>query len=185
MHTWQFANMLHLQKMNGWTRFTSMQPLYNLTYREEEREMLPLCEAEGIGVIPWSPIAGGFLTGRYTRGERADSLRSKDNVATGRGNYTDADYDVSEALVAAAKARGVPPAQMALAWVLSKSFITAPLIGSTKTSHIDDAVAALALTLTPEETAALEAPYRPKFPQGLSQRAVDAGMKSHRDNLPK
>ena len=166
MFAWQFAQALALSERRGWTRFATMQPYVNLLYREEEREMLPLCQAEGIGVIPWSPLARG----RLTRDWDAQSARAETDEF-GRGLYAktaDADRKVVEALSAVAAARGVPRAQVALAWVLQKSAITAPIIGATKLGQLDDAVAALALKLAPEEIAALEAPYVPHAVVGFS-----------------
>ena len=166
MFAWQFAQALAISERRGWTRFATMQPYVNLLYREEEREMLPLCQAEGIGVIPWSPLARG----RLTRDWDAQSARAETDEF-GRGLYAktaDADRKVVEALSAVAAARGVPRAQVALAWVLQKSAITAPIIGATKLGQLDDAVAALALKLAPEEVAALEAPYVPHAVVGFS-----------------
>jgi len=159
MYAWQFAKALYLADRHGWTRFVSMQNYVNLLYREEEREMLPLCRAEGIGVIPWSPMARG----RLTRDWDETSARAETDEF-GRTLYAktgDADRKVVEAVARVAAARGVPRAQVALAWVLSKSVITAPIVGATKLQHLDDAVAALSLKLSAEEIAALEAPYVP------------------------
>jgi len=166
MFAWQFAQALAISERRGWTRFATMQPYVNLLYREEEREMLPLCQAEGIGVIPWSPLARG----RLTRDWDAQSARAETDEF-GRGLYAktaDADRKVVETLSAVAAARCVPRAQVALAWVLQKSAVTAPIIGATKLGQLDDAVAALALTLAPEEVAALEAPYVPHAVVGFS-----------------
>ena len=166
MFAWQFAQALAISERHGWTRFATMQPYVNLLYREEEREMLPLCLAEGIGVIPWSPLARG----RLTRDWDAASARAETDDF-GRGLYAktaDADRKVVEALTAVAAARGAPRAQVALAWVLRKSAISAPIIGATKLSQLDDAVAALTLKLTAEEIAALEAPYVPHAVVGFS-----------------
>jgi aryl-alcohol dehydrogenase-like predicted oxidoreductase len=159
MHAWQFAKALHVAERNGWTRFVSMQNYVNLLYREEEREMLPLCRDQGIGVIPWSPLARG----RLTRDWDATSARS-DTDEFGRSLYAktgDADRRVVEAVAAVAQRLGVPRAQVALAWVLAKPGITAPIIGATRVEQLDEAVAALALTLSPEDIAELEAPYVP------------------------
>jgi aryl-alcohol dehydrogenase-like predicted oxidoreductase len=159
MHAWQFAKALYLADRHGWTRFVSMQNYVNLLYREEEREMLPLCREEGIGVIPWSPLARG----RLTRDWDAATARSETDEF-GKTLYAataEADRKVVEAVAAVAKARGVPRAQVALAWVLQQPGITAPIIGATKIEHLDDAVAALSLRLSPEEIATLEAPYVP------------------------
>jgi aryl-alcohol dehydrogenase-like predicted oxidoreductase len=159
MYAWQFARALHLSERHGWTRFVSMQNYVNLLYREEEREMLPLCRAEGIAVMPWSPMARGRLTRDWDQG----SARAETD-AFGRSLYAktgEADRKVVEAVAAVAAARGVPRAQVALAWVLQQPGITSPIIGATKLEHLDDAVAALSMRLSAEEIAALEAPYVP------------------------
>ncbi|MGU3493729.1 aldo/keto reductase [Xanthobacteraceae bacterium A53D] len=159
MHAWQFAKALALQEKHGWARFVSMQNYVNLLYREEERDMLPLCADAGIGVIPWSPLARG----RLTRPWDAGSARAETD-AFGKTLYAataDADRRVVEAVASVAKARGAKPAQVALAWVLQKPGITAPIVGATKPEHLDDAIAALALKLEPAEIATLEAPYVP------------------------
>ncbi len=159
MYAWQFAKALHVSERNGWTRFATMQNFLNLLYREEEREMLPLCRDQGIGVIPWSPMARGRLTRDWDQG----SARSETDEfgRTLYANTGDADRKVVEAVAALANARGVPRAQVALAWVLHKAEVSAPIIGATKLGQLDDAVAALSLTLSKEEIAALEAPYVP------------------------
>jgi 1-deoxyxylulose-5-phosphate synthase len=158
MHAWQFAKMLYTARLNGWTRFVSMQDHYNLLNREEEREMLPLCADQGIGVIPWSPLARG----RLTRASSETSQRQETDVF-GKNLYMqmESDTQVIDAVGAIAKARGVPRVQIALAWLLQKSVIAAPIIGASKPQHLPDAVAALALTLSAEEVRALEAPYVP------------------------
>jgi aryl-alcohol dehydrogenase-like predicted oxidoreductase len=159
MYAWQFAKALHLSDRHGWARFATMQNYVNLLYREEEREVLPLCKAEGIGVIPWSPLARG----RLTRGWDTTSARTETD-AFGRGLYAktvEADRKVVEALGAVAKRLGRPRAQVALAWLLAKSEVTAPIVGATRLEQLDDAVAALSLTLSPEDIAELEAPYVP------------------------
>jgi aryl-alcohol dehydrogenase-like predicted oxidoreductase len=161
MHAWQFAKALYLADRRGWARFVSMQPHYNLLYREEEREMLKLCLAEGVGVIPWSPLARGRLA-RAWSDEPASARAATD--AYGKTLYTktaEADRAVVEAVGAVAARRSVPPAQIALAWMLSRPAITSPIVGATKPHHLDDAVAALSLTLTPEEIVEVEAPYVP------------------------
>ena len=166
MYAWQFAQALALSDRHGWTRFATMQPYVNLLYREEEREMLPLCRAEGIAVIPWSPLARG----RLTRDWDAQSARAETDEF-GRGLYAktaDADRKVVEAVTAVAAARGVPRAQVALAWVLQAPGITAPIIGATRLSQLDDAVAALNLKLSPDEIATLQAPYVPHAVVGFS-----------------
>ncbi len=159
MHAWQFAKALYLADNHGWTRFSTMQNYVNLLYREEEREMLPLCKAEGIGVIPWSPMARGRLTRDWS--EETDRLRTDEFGRTLYAATEDADRRIVEEVGAIAKARGVPRAQVALAWVLGKAEVTAPIIGATKPHHLDDAVAALALKLDDEETGRLEALYVP------------------------
>ena len=167
MYAWQFSKMLAVSQANGWSRFVSMQNHLNLLYREEEREMLPLCKSEGIGVIPWSPLARG----RLTRDWSAQSDRSETDEI-GKGLYTrtteDADRRVAEAVAKIAQEREVPRAQIALAWVLSKSEITAPIIGATKLQHLDDAVAALSVRLTDAEIQALEINYIPHSVVGFS-----------------
>jgi len=159
MYAWQFLKALHTAERHGWTRFVSMQNYLNLLYREEEREMLPLCEAEGIGVIPWSPLARGRLTRDWdetTERSRTDEFGKKLYSLT-----ADADRKVVERVAEVSAARGVPRAQVALAWVLHKPVVTAPIVGATKLHHLEDAVAALSLKLTPEEIARLEEPYVP------------------------
>jgi aryl-alcohol dehydrogenase-like predicted oxidoreductase len=159
MYAWQFATMLHTAEANGWTRFSTMQNYVNLLYREEEREMLPLCEAEGIGVIPWSPLARG----RLTRDWDATTERSQtDNFGRTLYEHTaDADRRVVDAVAAVAKERGVPRAQIALAWVLAKSVVSAPIVGASKPGHLEDAVAALDIVLSEGEISRLEEPYVP------------------------
>jgi aryl-alcohol dehydrogenase-like predicted oxidoreductase len=159
MYAWQFARALRVSDQHGWARFQTMQNYLNLLYREEEREMLPLCSAEGIGVIPWSPLARG----RLTRDWDAASARSETD-AFGRALYAntaDADRKVADALAAVAARLGRPRAQVALAWVLAKSAVTAPIVGATRLEQLDDAVAALTLALAPEDMTELEAPYVP------------------------
>jgi aryl-alcohol dehydrogenase-like predicted oxidoreductase len=168
MFAWQFAKALYTADLNGWTRFVSMQPYYNLLYREEEREMLNLCEAEGIGVIPWSPLARGKLTRSW---QEQQSTKRAELDSFGKNLYAptiEIDRKVIERLDEMAKARGVPMAQMATAWMLGKKAITAPIIGATKPHHLEDAVAAVSLKLTIEEIAALEEPYIPHHVTGHS-----------------
>jgi aryl-alcohol dehydrogenase-like predicted oxidoreductase len=159
MFAWQFAKALAVSDAHGWARFVSMQNYVNALYREEEREMLPLCRAEGIGVIPWSPLARGRLTRDWdessTRAEKDDFGRSL------YVNTADADRKVIEAVAAVAERLGVPRAQAALAWVLAQPGITAPIVGATKLGQLDDAVAALAIELSPQDIAEIEAPYVP------------------------
>ncbi len=165
MFAWQFAKAQETARANGWTRFISMQNQLNLLYREEEREMLPLCAAEGVGVIPWSPLARG----RLTRPWGESTVRSETD-AVGKALYRaedEADRAVVEALERLAATRGAAMASLALAWHFTKPQVTAPIIGATRPEHIADAVRALDITLASEEIAALEAPYRPKFPTGM------------------
>jgi 1-deoxyxylulose-5-phosphate synthase len=160
MHAWQFAKALYLSDLHGWARFVSMQPHYNLLYREEEREMLPLCEAEGIGVIPWSPQARGRLT-RPWKSAETDRTKSDNYGKTLYQASEDADREVVDRVAEVAAARGLPMARIALAWLLGKSAITAPIVGATKPGQLEDAVASLSVELRPEEVARLEEPYVP------------------------
>ncbi|HEV2427445.1 MAG TPA: aldo/keto reductase [Acidimicrobiales bacterium] len=156
MHAWQFAQALYLADLNGWTRFVSMQNHYNLLYREEEREMMPLCVDQGVGAIPWSPLARGRLARPWDT-ETARSERDE----FGRALYTDDDRPVVDALLEVAAERGVPPAQVALAWLLAQDGVVSPIVGATKPHHLEDAAAATSIELTPDEVERLEAPYRP------------------------
>jgi len=159
MYAWQFSKALHVAREHGWTAFVSMQNHYNLLYREEEREMMPLCTAERIAVVPWSPLARGRLTRAWdtqTARTQTDAYGNKLYVAT-----VDADRKVVEQVATIAAARGVPKAQVALAWIAQKPFVTAPIVGASKPQHLDDAVAALTLKLDAAEIAQLEAPYVP------------------------
>lgn len=158
---WQLMRMLALCDRHGWSRPVSIQNHFNLAYREEEREMLPLCRAEGIGVIPWSPLARGFLAGKRTREGTTSSTRAAVDAFTRAYFDQPHDFDVLDAVTACAAAHGVTPAQIALAWMLHKPEVTAPLLGATRSDHVDSAVAALQIKLAPAEIAALEAPYRP------------------------
>jgi 1-deoxyxylulose-5-phosphate synthase len=165
MYAWQFATALQLATRHGWTRFVTMQNHVNLLYREEEREMLPLCRAEGIGVLPWSPLARG----RLTRDWRETSAREETDEV-GKKLYAaavDADRAVIDAVAAVASTRGVPRAQVALAWLIQQPGVTAPIVGASRLGHLEDAMAALELRLTPEELAALEAPYVPHPVSGI------------------
>ncbi len=161
MYAWQFAKSLYLADQHGWTRFVSMQNHYNLVYREEEREMNPLCRAEGIGIIPWSPLARGFLTGSRSRQEWGETKRAKSDTFAQHMYYNESDFDVVDRVVALAKRYDVTPAQIALAWMLHKPGITAPIIGASKMPHLEQAVAALDIQLSPEEIRNLEEPYQP------------------------
>ena len=166
MYAWQFATMLHVSEANGWTRFATMQNYLNLLYREEEREMLPLCEAEGIGVIPWSPLARGRLTRDWN--DQTERSKTDEFGKTLYAHTVEADRKVVEAVATVATERGVPRAQIALAWVLAKSEVSAPIIGASKHAHLDDAIAALAVGLTETEVARLEAPYVPHAVVGFA-----------------
>jgi aryl-alcohol dehydrogenase-like predicted oxidoreductase len=159
MWAWQFAKMLHTAGQRGWPRFVTMQNHYNLLYREEEREMMPLCRAEGVGIIPWSPLARGKLT----RPREADTVRARTDDFAGRlyGATADSDGKVIARVEEIAAAHGVPPARVALAWMLLKPWITAPIIGASKPHHLEDAVGALNVKLTAEQMKALEEPYVP------------------------
>ena len=166
MYAWQFAKALYTADRHGWTRFSAMQNYVNLLYREEEREMLPLCKAEGIGVIPWSPMARGRLTRDWD--ESSNRLETDQFGKTLFDKTVDSDRKIVEKVGEIAQARGLPRAQIALAWVLSKSTITAPIVGATKPRHLDDAIAALSVKLTPDEITALESLYVPHAPVGFS-----------------
>ena len=160
MYSWQFAKALYTSDLHGWTRFVSMQPHYNLIYREEEREMIPLCLDQKIGVIPWSPLARGLLTGNRSK-ERTETLRARTDEF-GRSLYRfDSDFEVVKRLAEVASAKDLPDVRVALAWMLSKPAVTAPVIGASKPGHLEDAVAALSVKLTPEEIIRLEEPYQP------------------------
>jgi 1-deoxyxylulose-5-phosphate synthase len=161
MFAWQFAKAQHAAQLHGWSRFVSMQNHYNLMYREEEREMIPQCLDQGVGVVPYSPLARGMLTGNRTRtGERTTTRSASDPLSDSQYN-TAADFDVAARVAQVAATRGVPPAQIALAWLLHKPAVTAPIIGATKLTHIEDALAATSLTLTSEEISRLEEAYIP------------------------
>jgi len=161
MFSWQFAKAQYTAEKNGWTKFVSMQNHYNLIYREEEREMLPLCQDLGVGCIPWSPLARGVLAGNRTRDGGRNTTRAETDALTDYLYVQPTDFDVVEAAQQVAAARGVPTAQVSLAWVLSNPGVTAPIVGSTKLRHLEDALAAEQLTLTPDEVATLEKPYVP------------------------
>ena len=161
MFAWQFAKAQHVAERNGWTRFVSMQNHYNLIYREEEREMIPQCIEEGIGVIPWSPLARGVLAGTRTREGARQTTRAGSDQFTDYLYSQPTDFDVVERVAEVADERGVSPAQVALAWLLHKRGVTAPIVGATKPGHLHDALAAEQLTLSDEEISRLEEPYVP------------------------
>jgi aryl-alcohol dehydrogenase-like predicted oxidoreductase len=161
MYAWQFAKMLHTADAHGWTRFVSMQNHYNLVYREEEREMLPLCRDEGIGVIPWSPLARGFLAGNRRQADRGDTVRAKTDEFAHQMYYTDSDFTIAARAVELATRRGVTPAQVALAWLLAKPGVTSPIVGASKLPQLDEAIAAIDLRLDSSDIAFLEELYQP------------------------
>ncbi len=160
MYAWEFAKAQYTARQAGWTSFVSMQNHYNLVYREEEREMIPLCLDEGVGVLPWSPLARGLLAGSRKRDGAETTLRSGSDPFA-EEMYEESDFDVVDVVREVAEARGLPTAQIALAWLLGKPAVTAPIIGATKLGHLQDAIAASEVRLTEEESRRLEAPYRP------------------------
>ena len=161
MAAWQLAKALYTADRRGLERFVSMQNHYNLAYREEERETIPLCLEEGVGLVPWSPLARGFLAGSRTREQPKETARARTDDFADRLYFRPEDWDVLDAAVAVARERGVKPARVALAWVLSRPGVAAPIVGATRLEHLEDAAAALGLRLADEEVARLEAPYRP------------------------
>ncbi len=163
MWTWQFAELQHTAELHGWTKFVSMQDQYNLLQREEEREMHPYCQATGVGVIPWAPLASGYVTRQW--GAAGSGRAELDQF--GKHLNQDSNKDIVDTVESIAAARGVAMAQVALAWVTSKAAISAPIIGATKPQHLDDAIASLAIHLTPEEIDQLEAAYTPRTPTGF------------------
>jgi aryl-alcohol dehydrogenase-like predicted oxidoreductase len=160
MYAWQFAKAQHVAHQQGHTRFVSMQNHYNLVYREEEREMIPLCLDQGVGLVPWSPLARGFLTGNRGRDGSTYTVRAGNDPYADE-LYDDSDFDVVDTVRFVAEDRGVTSAQVALAWLLSKRGVTAPIVGATKPAHLADAVASVELELGEDEISRLEAPYRP------------------------
>jgi aryl-alcohol dehydrogenase (NADP+) len=160
MFTWQFLKALNTSDRLGLARFVSMQNHYNLVYREEEREMNPLCKAEGVGLIPWSPLARGFLTGKYKRGEKWQTPRYESDKLFPQRFFRPEDFDVLEETENVAKEKGVTPSQIAIAWLLHKG-VTAPIIGATKVQHVEEAVAAVDIKLTPSDMERVEAKYKP------------------------
>jgi aryl-alcohol dehydrogenase-like predicted oxidoreductase len=167
MYAWQFQRLLSMSDQNGWARFATMQNHYNLVYREEEREMMPLCEDQGIGVTPWSPLARGMLAGtRKKLGDSSTSRSSSDGLDQLLYDQP-SDWDVVDAVKSVAAERGEPAARIALAWLLAKPAVTAPIVGATKLKHLDDAIAAVDIELSTDEVAILEAPYRAHPVKGL------------------
>jgi aryl-alcohol dehydrogenase (NADP+) len=161
MAAWQFEKMQRTADAHGWTRFVSMQNHYNLVYREEEREMMPLCREEGIGVIPWSPLARGFLAGNRRKQDRGDTLRARTDEFSHRLYYSDTDFEIADRVSELAARRGAKPTQVALAWLLAQPGVTAPIVGASKLPHLEDAVAALDLRLDADERRFLEERYQP------------------------
>ena len=164
MHAWQFAKAQHVAGRNSWTTFVSMQNRYNLLYREEEREMLPQCLDQGVAVIPYSPLAQGYLAGTRRRDARPATTRAQNAEAREQIYGTDVDFEIIDRVATVAATRDVSPAQVALAWLLHQPAVTAPIVGATRGEHVDDAVAATQLTLTTEEITQLEQPYHPRLP---------------------
>ena len=165
MHAWQFAKALHIAERNGWTRFVSMQNHYNLIYREEEREMIPLCADEGVGIIPWSPLARGFLAGNRTREGWGETLRAKTDDYGQRLYYQDSDFEVVERASELARKKGVEPIQIALAWLLSKPSVTAPIVGVSKPGQLKSLLGAFEVKLDAEDVQFVEEAYKPHVPQ--------------------
>jgi 1-deoxyxylulose-5-phosphate synthase len=161
MYAWQFAEMLALQRARGWAPFISMQNHYNLVYREEEREMIPLCFSRGIGLIPWSPLARGFLAGNRQRGRKDATPREQSDQFGHNLYYTEADYDIADRVAEVARRKGVLPIQVALAWIVSRPGVAAPIVGVTKIEQFDQLVAALDVQLDAEDVKLLEEPYQP------------------------
>jgi len=162
MYAWQLAKMLYTADRMGIARFATMQNYYNVVYREEEREMLPLCRAEGLGIIPFSPLARGFVAGNRRKQDLGDTVRAKTDEFSRWQYYHDADFSIVDRVTEIARKRGVPNAQVALAWVIDQPGITSPIIGATKLNYLDDAVAALDLKLEEAELRSLIEPYRPR-----------------------
>jgi len=161
MFAWQFAKALHLSETNGWTKFISMQNHYNLVYREEEREMIPLCRDQRIGLIPWSPMARGFFAGNRKRGGGGETSRANSDPFANGLYFRDEDFTVADCVAQVAKEHGVTGSQIALAWIVSKPYVTAPIIGATQMDHLDQAIAALDIKLSDDEIKKLEEAYKP------------------------
>jgi aryl-alcohol dehydrogenase-like predicted oxidoreductase len=173
MAAWQFSKALYTAHERGWHRFVSMQNHYNLVYREEEREMIPLCIDQGVGVIPWSPLARGFLAGNRQAGGTGETLRAKTDEFARDMYFRDSDFAVADAAAAIARERGVTPAQIACAWILQAPGVTAPIIGATKLNHVKELIAAADIKLNKEEVAALEQPYQPHPVLGFEPPKAD------------
>ena len=162
MFAWQFAKALHTADQHGWSRFVSMQNHYNLVYREEEREMIPFCRSEGIGLIPWSPLARGFLAGNRNKKDWGETLRAKTDDYAQKLYYQDSDFEIAKRVGELAQRHGVSPMQIALAWILHQPGIAAPIIGASRLQHLEEAAGALEISLDPAELKLLEEPYRPR-----------------------
>jgi aryl-alcohol dehydrogenase (NADP+) len=167
MSAWQFAKALYTADLNGWTRFVTMQNQYNLIYREEEREMIPLCLDQQIGLIPWSPLARGFVMGNRTRDKKGDTARARTDDFAYKLYYQEADFAIADRVGELATRLGLSRAKVAMAWVLNRPGITSPILGATKLQHVEDAVAAVDVTLSAEDTKALEELYQPKQIAGI------------------
>jgi aryl-alcohol dehydrogenase-like predicted oxidoreductase len=180
MSAWQFAKMNHAAALHGWTQFVSMQPQYSLAYREEEREMIPYCIDARIGVLPWSPLARGFLAGNRHRGGGGETRRSKNDPYADQLFFDDASFAIVDAVSAIAAERGISNTQVALAWLFAQPGVTAPVIGASKDHHIPQAVDALSIALSAEEIDRLEAPYRPRQVQdlGVARKKNMVGIRS-------
>ena len=161
MHAWQFAKMIYTQRANGWTQFVTMQNHYNLVYREEERETIPFCIDQGIGVIPWSPLARGFLAGNRARGSKTATRREQYDEFGHGLYYAETDYDIADRVVQVAREKGVLPIQVALAWVIQQPGVSAPIVGVSKLEQLDQLIDALSITLTADERRFLEERYQP------------------------
>jgi aryl-alcohol dehydrogenase (NADP+) len=161
MYAWQFARALHTSEKHGWAKFVSMQNHYNRAYREEEREMIPLCIDQGVGLIPWSPMARGFFAGNRDRSGSGETTRAETDPFAKGLYFRDEDFDVADRVAELAASRGVTGSQIALAWLLNKPYVHSPIIGATKMDHLDQAIAALDIDLSEEEMKKLEEPYKP------------------------
>lgn len=169
MLAYQFAKMLYTADLNGWTRFVSMQNHYNLIYREEEREMMPLCEEEGVGVIPWAPLAKGYLSGKRRRNSKSPTKRAKNDPRSHQLYDSENNFDIIDRMIAVAKKHGYSPAQIAIAWLLHKPYVTAPIIGATRVSHITDAAKSVEIELDDEYLTYLEELYEPHETSGIER----------------
>jgi aryl-alcohol dehydrogenase (NADP+) len=161
MYAWQFAKAQHTAERHGWTKFVSMQNHYNLVYREEEREMIPLCRELGVGIIPWSPLARGFLAGNRTKDKSGDTARAKSDAFAHQMYYQESDFTIVDRATALATQHGVSTAQVALAWLLRKPGLTAPIIGASKMYQLEEAIAAVSIKLSADEIKSLEEMYQP------------------------